>query len=280
MKRITRRRLLIGIFLILLPGLLSWARWRPAQRYEPTPKAAHEFRVVSWNVGYFASIKDKNLRDTDMPQIGKLLTDLDADVIILQELREAQQASKIANLLGEDWTATTVGTGHGKQVLAVLTDRPILETEELDCGSRNALGVSLEGNDGEKVYLLGVHHPHPGWSVDENISSIRCAMTHLAERPETKKITAGDFNYHFTPHGDDELYREISQTFADSTTTLGSTYYARTRIDHFFHTPKTLTATNASGMIDLPLRFAKVPGFRDHRPIVVTYRDLPFSEEE
>ena len=53
---------------------------------------------------------------------------------------------------------------------------------------------------------------------------------------------------------------------------IGETYYAHTRIDHIFHNPKTLKVLeNKSGLIDISPRMAGVPGFRDHRPIVVTY---------
>jgi hypothetical protein len=98
----------------------------------------------------------------------------------------------------------------------------------------------------------------------------------VADRDEPVRIIAGDFNYNFDPDGNgfgnQALYGQITEVVSDSTAAIGETYYGHTRIDHVFHFPKELgVVTGASGMIDLPLRFAQVPGFRDHRPIVITY---------
>ena len=98
----------------------------------------------------------------------------------------------------------------------------------------------------------------------------------IADRDEPVRIISGDLNYNFDPDkngfGTQSLYDEITEVVSDSTAAIGETYYGHTRIDHVFHFPKELgVVREASGMIDLSLRFAKVPGFRDHRPIVITY---------
>ena len=98
----------------------------------------------------------------------------------------------------------------------------------------------------------------------------------IADRDEPVRIMAGDLNYNFDPDGNgfggQALYDEITEVVSDSTAAIGETYYGHTRIDHVFHFPKELgVVSEASGMIDLSVRFANVPGFRDHRPIVITY---------
>ena len=93
---------------------------------------------------------------------------------------------------------------------------------------------------------------------------------------------AGDLNYNFDPklseNGKNALYSEVMGVLSDSTISIGETYYAHTRIDHVFHHPEGLKVVEEnSGMVDLPMRFAKVPGWRDHRPVVTTYETGSFE---
>ena len=134
------------------------------------------------------------------------------------------------------------------------------------------LGVSFKDDAGAACYIVGVHSPHPVRGSADTVASIRGALVAAGERSEEIRIVAGDMNYDFDPTDRDEFYEEIVGDFGDSTASLGETYYAHTRIDHMFHHPKRLpVVSEASGMVDISFRFAQVPGFRDHRPIVVTY---------
>ena len=82
-----------------------------------------------------------------------------------------------------------------------------------------------------------------------------------------------NYSVNFDINTSGELYSIIMEDFGDSTIDIGETYYAHTRIDHIFHYPRDLKVVKQeSGMIDLGFRFRKVPSFRDHRPIVVSYQ--------
>lgn len=259
-----------GIVFVLL--LSAWVRHRFATRFEYVVPGPHDFRVVTWNVGYFAPVSDKNLRDVDLESVAELLSGLSADVVVLQELGQVGQAGQIADLLGEGWNVYEEETGHGNQVMAILSPREFRSAESFECGGRTTLGVSLYAGNHRPVYVVGVHSPHPARGIEENAENIRCALAHAASKTEDVRIITGDLNYNFDPGSEGEFYSEIMQTFGDGTLALGETYYARTRIDHMFHFPKELKVVEkGSGMVDLPVRFAKVPGFRDHRPLVVTY---------
>ena len=234
---------------------------------------ANEFRVATWNVGYFAAIEDKNVRDIDLSPITETIRAFYADVVILQELRSLDQPRVILHGLGEQWHEYSVETGHGNQVLSIFTRIRSRETEEFECGGRKVKALSLVTSSGKSVYIVGVHSPHPVRGMDDTVASIRCALAHAIDRSEDVRIIAGDMNYNFDPNDEEgNLYHEIRKSFGDATIGVGETYYAHTRIDHVFHYPKNLTLVeHSSGLVDLSLRFAKVPGFRDHRPIVVTY---------
>ena len=76
----------------------------------------------------------------------------------------------------------------------------------------------------------------------------------------------------FDPDAAKPIYQDIVSDHGDGTLAIGETYYAHTRIDHVFHYPKDLPILQAeSGLVDLETHLASVPGFRDHRPIVVSY---------
>lgn len=252
---------------------LGWARWRPAQRFEFQELKDTELRLATWNVGYFAATNNKNLRDVDIARIVEILDGITADAVVLQELSSMKQADAIASGLGENWQAYSVETGHQGQILAVLSDLPCEKVYSDEAGGRNMIGVSLGNNTEEQIFILGVHSPHPARGMSDTIDNIRGAVAMVSNRDEPIRIIAGDMNYNFdADNASGPLYEEITDVLSDSTETIGETYYAHTRIDHVFHYPETLEVVEeSSGMIDLPMRFANVPGFRDHRPIVVTY---------
>ncbi|MAE65513.1 MAG: hypothetical protein CMJ18_14680 [Phycisphaeraceae bacterium] len=270
-----KRKRWIALLIVLALMLLSftWMRWRPAQRFESSLPRHQEFRVATWNVGYFSMTRDKNVRKTDLKPIVETIRALHADVVILQELGSLDHPETIAGELGEDWNAYAVETGHGRQVLAILSRSESRETGDCECGGRKVKTVSLKSRTGRSVFVAGVHSPHPARGPSDTVDNIRCVISRARDRTEEIRIIAGDMNYNFDPdREEDELYREIRSDFGDGTSSLGETYYAHTRIDHVFHYPESLEVVEeGSGLLDLSWRFANVPGFRDHRPIVVTY---------
>jgi len=266
----------LSLVLVVAAAASIWLWRRPATRFSCQKVDADEFRLVTWNVGYFALTNDKNARDVDISRISEVLKDISADVAVVQELRSLKQADMIAQLLGDAWHAHAVKTGHGEQVLAVFSKLSDNAVDVHEGGGRKLIGLSLCDDRGRRLYIVAVHSPHPGRGMPETIANIRSAISLLMSRDESVRIMAGDFNYNFDPDGngfgDSALYEEITKAAADSSAEIGETYYGHTRIDHVFHFPKKMKVVpEASGMVDLSPRFANVPGFRDHRPVVVTY---------
>ncbi len=273
MMSIRRKWIILSLIPALLLFSVFWMRWRPAKRFAYSFPKKSEFRVVTWNVGYFSAVENKNVRAVDLKPITEIIRSLHADVIILQELGSLEQPNVILQGLGEGWNACSVETGHGTQVLSIITRSIIRTGDQFVCGGRQIKALSLESRNGKSIYIVGVHSPHPARGISDTVENIRCALSHAMNRSEQVRIVAGDMNYNFDPQDKESpLYQEILASFGDATIGLGETYYAHTRIDHVFHYPKTLPVVkDKSGLVDLSVRFAKVPGFRDHRPIVVTY---------
>lgn len=263
---------LLTIFSLLLLVTCLWVRWRPAQKFKFNERSDQTLRIVTWNVGYFAFVKNKNMRDTDLQEVTGILKKAAPDIIVLQELGDLKQPDDIAAKLGPAWSAYSCKTGHGSQVISVLTKLPVLKEEQIECGGRKAIGLSAINPEGRSLYVLGIHAPHPVRGMKKNLESIQCALSQANSEDRDISIVAGDFNYNFDPGNVEGYYSEVLRNFGDSTVDIGETYYAHTRIDHIFHKPSDLKVlTEESGIIDFGIRFANVPSFRDHRPIVVTY---------
>lgn len=264
--------LVLGVF----GAFCLWAKWRPAMRFNFRELKPGEFRLVTWNVGYFALAGNKNLRDIDITRIVQTLKDVSPNAVVLQEVGSTGQAEEISKGLGPDWSSFSVKTGHSGQVLSVLSNLPGKLSDTKEAGGRELIGVSLGNEPEQAIFIAGVHSPHPARGIANTAENIRGAVSMAEAREEPVRIVAGDLNYNFdlkeSKSSANSLYQEITRIMSDSTAELGETYYAHTRIDHVFHFPKELKVINeASGIIDLSVRFDRVPGFRDHRPIVITY---------
>ncbi|OED38131.1 hypothetical protein AB833_20845 [Chromatiales bacterium (ex Bugula neritina AB1)] len=271
--KVNRKPLIFLLLLFVTAALLLWARWRPAQRFDLSAVSTSDFRLVTWNVGYFAITANKNMRDLDVNEVSNVLKAIDAQVVILQELGELLQATRIAGNMGTNWQAYSVSTGHNGQVLTILSPLDVEFEEDIICGGRATKGVTIQDGINKSVYVLGVHSPHPARGMAAKIASIRCSIEHARTRSEAIRLVAGDLNYNFEENRSGGLYTDILTDFGDGTIAAGETYYAHTRIDHVFHYPKTLTVVqDESGMVDLDTRIADIPGFRDHWPIVVSYQ--------
>lgn len=275
-SRKLRRRILLFVLAVtgLFIGFCIWARHRPADRFDPSVPKEGQIRIVTWNVGYFTPLKIKSARDRDAKTIAEVLSQINAHIIVLQELGSLEQVQLIAEELGEEWIARSAATGHPGQHLGVLTVYSIVEAEIRKAGGKYMLGVRFEDVDGVEIFLVALHAPHPYRKGEENVEYLRYANAWAYNEAGRIRILAGDFNYHFSARKDTEahtLYSEFQQAFSDSTASIGRTYYARLRIDHIFHAPKGLEVVeNGSGIIDLPLHLARGIGWWDHRPIVVT----------
>jgi endonuclease/exonuclease/phosphatase family metal-dependent hydrolase len=270
-----RKSPMIASLAVALTGAAVQARWRPVKLGRPSVPADDDFRVVTWNVGYFSPVPVKSAQSSDTGPIIDVLRKTFSHVVILQELGSARQADQIAHSLGDDWMAYTVPSGIRGQFLSALTCLPTESIKVKQAGGKKMLGMSVRFKS-QSMFVLALHAPHPVRGPLRTRRYIRLATEWARGRTEDFVLLAGDLNYHFAlpgkPRGmTNKLYDEIQSDFADSTASIGPTFYARTRIDHVFHSPKNLSVVlDGTGVMALPLRFGSRPGWRDHRPIVVT----------
>lgn len=261
---------------LVLAGVGVWARWRPAREFVPGPPGRDELRIVTWNVGYFSAQRIKAARPSDTDAIVAVLRQTNAHLIALEELGSKEQTDEIARGLGGDWNAHSTATGHPGQFLGALSRLPVSSTEQREAGGKKMLGLSVQLGGGRRAFFLSMHAPLPLGGKAKALDYIRTGVAWTRDRPEEIRVLAGDLNWNFPPpKGDavetDELYREIRAFSADGTAPIGLTFYAHTRIDHVFYTPSNLPlVASGCGIINPQDRYARAPGWRDHRPVVVT----------
>jgi len=251
-------------------------------------------RVMTWNVGYFTPLPDKNMREVDCQSAASLIVKSEAQVVVLQELGSLKMGEMIAEQVQKDskkgWRFTGVKTGLGNQVIGVVTCFEVKETTGLIAGKRKMLGVKLRDDRGGDFMVVGLHAPHPIRRGKDNTFSYVKAGFELAKREgEGRSLVIGDLNVDFDVEGGEvaDFYKELLVGFEDVTAGLGETYYMGKRLDYVF-SEKALgwqSLYGDSGMIDLGddwPSFWAVPGPRDHRPVVLTFLlsgEAPFSRE-
>ena len=279
-KHRRRRKILAAVVAVFL-GLVGfglWARWRPAKPFVPGPPATDELRIVTWNVGYFPALPKKTARLSDTDAIIAVLRQTDAHLIALQELGSIEQIDEIARGLEGDWHTYCVAAGHRGQFLGALSRLAVSSREQREAGGKKMVGLSLQLAEGRSAFFLSLHAPHPVRGRAKTLEYIRTGVSWARDRPDDFRVMAGDLNWHFPRVSEDageghDLYREIRSFCADSTAAIGPSFYAHTRIDHVFHAPENLpVVASGSGIIDPANRWARAPGWRDHRPIVVTIK--------
>ena len=175
-------------------------------------------RVVTWNVGRLYSPTHNNrLDDADVPRVAHVLDELDADVVLLQELVDARQLDAIVAHLSR-------------------TRAPAFEERSLGSSNRNTVIASFELDAGERAAAISAH-------LDDFSPERRAEQAHalaaLAEdRAEEMVVAGGDFNLDpawavGTANARDvETFTRLTRTFADAGREAGATLVGLWRVDH------------------------------------------------
>ena len=155
-------------------------------------------RVVSYNVHGCVG-RD---RQRDVPRIARILRELDADVIALQELACPGEGQGPVDVLSEltglpaIWTPTHQrgGTLYGN---ALLTRLPVLQQQVLDLSfadhePRSALDVLLAADDA--ALRIRVIATHLGLRPAERRHQVRKLLDLAAHAPDTITLLLGDIN--------------------------------------------------------------------------------------
>jgi endonuclease/exonuclease/phosphatase family metal-dependent hydrolase len=244
--------------------------------YQLTKRNPNDLRIVTWNVGGAGGHGGRSLDNQFLPHVASVLKELDADLILLQEIAYEKQVSRLSRRLDGQWEAM-VSNGGGRSV-AILAQRGRLYSRISPDKKYNGLAASYRSPDKPPVFLMNIHaDPYSaqrrnrlvGWATDDLMSRF----------PDHLKILAGDLNLDididkrrdlFTDdeYLDIETYNYVAQRLSDVTLNTGSTAEPDRRLDYIFADVKRLKVVRAG-----PWKGKRVADM-DHDPVVA---DLKFE---
>jgi endonuclease/exonuclease/phosphatase family metal-dependent hydrolase len=253
-------------------SLHGWNR----HSYQLTKRNPNELRIVTWNVGGAGGHGGRSLGDQFLYHVATVLKELDADLILLQEIAYEKQVSRLSRTLGGKWE-TMASNGGGRSV-AMLAQRGRLYSRISPNKKYNGLAASYRTPGKPPVFLMNIHaDPYSaqrrnrliGWATDVLMSRF----------PDHLKILAGDLNLDididkrrdlFTDdeYLDIETYNYVVQRLSDVTLNTGSTAEPDRRLDYIFADLKRLKVVRAG-----PWKGKRVADM-DHDPVVA---DLKFE---
>lgn len=237
---------------------------------DPGPPQRDEFRVALANVhlGLDATARHRG------PELGAVLADLDADVIVLNEVDRGWYVSGAADLLATYRAATGMTAVFGPTAdplwgNAVLTRLPVLEVarERLPAGrdplGRGVLTVVVQRPGGERVAIVATHLSDVDEQGDTRLPQAQALAGITARLRERglEVLVVGDLN---TAPGDPALAvleDLLVRSLPDSVRTFPASS-PRVQIDHVLVPPAW----------DVERARAVNTGLTDHRLVDVTLR--------
>ena len=253
-------------------SLHQWHR----HSYQLTDRHPDDLRIVTWNVGGAGGHGGRSLDDQFLHHVATVLKELDADLILLQEIAHEKQVSRLSRMLGDKWE-TMVSNGGGRSV-AILAQRGRLFSQTRPDKKYNGLAASYRAPGKPPVFLMNIHADP--YSAQQRNRLIGWATDVLMSRfPDHLKILAGDLNLDidiekrrdlFTDdeYLDIETYNYVAQRLSDVTLNTGSTAEPDRRLDYIFADVKRLKVVDAG-----PWKGKRVADM-DHDPVVA---DLKFQ---
>jgi endonuclease/exonuclease/phosphatase family metal-dependent hydrolase len=226
-------------------------------------------RVVSWNVGRLYTPSSNNrLADADLPQVARVLHELDADVVLLQELVEERQLAELCVRLPAYAGRLAEKCRYDRHV-AVLARRalePAFEQYVLEDTGRGLCAVTFSVGHGRRGAAFPVHFDVFDRARRRSQAEEIRALTD--GRQEALVVVGGDLNLDPEWAGrvgsalDVDTYAMFGAQFAEAGLPAGPTLLGLFRVDHLF--------VRGSGLSRLHTRVS--PGRRlpmgDHDPLV------------
>jgi len=151
-------------------------------------------RVVSWNVGRLYTPNSNNrLDDRDIPQVARVLDELDPDVVLLQEFVHAGQLDRLLALLSGYAGALSTNCLYDRHVaaLARVDLEPQFEQHRLDPTGRGLVAVTFSVGAARGA-AFPLH-----FDVFDKLRRRSQAESVLAiteQRSEPLQVIGGDFN--------------------------------------------------------------------------------------
>jgi endonuclease/exonuclease/phosphatase family metal-dependent hydrolase len=233
------------------------------------PARQGRLRVVTWNVGRLYTPSHNNrLDDADVPRVARTLTELEGDVVLLQELRDERQLRGIVDgaralgYIGE----LAAGCGYDRHVAILVRHRlgPAFEHHVLAPTPRGVAAATFSVGDSARALVMAVHldvfaKPRRRVQIE--------ALTALTdERDEQLVVLAGDFNLDpaWAAGVGDALdagsWALLASRFTDAGRAAGPTLLGLLRVDHVLARGPLASAVTRVSPRRLPLG--------DHDPVV------------
>ncbi len=226
-------------------------------------------RVVSWNVGRLYTPSSNNrLDEADIPQVARTLYELDADVVLLQELVDQAQLAALLGRLGGYAGRLAEACRYDRHVAALVRERlaPAFEQEVLEPTGRGLVTATFEIAHG----LRGAAHPLHFDVFDKRRrrAQAEAIAAITAQRREPLQVVGGDLNLDPELAGrigdamDVGTFALLREHFVDAGRSAGPTLLGFLRVDHLL----------VRGAIVERLHTRVSPGRRlpmgDHDPLV------------
>ena len=241
------------------------------------PRQPDDLRIVSWNVGGAGGYGGRSLKNEFLPHIAAVLKELNADLILLQEVASPHQVQRLTRKLGGRWEVI-VSTGGGS-LLAVLGQRGSLQSQTRLTHSFRSQAASYQAPGLPPVLVINLH-ASPYSAKERNAQIGRATDTLMSHNSGHLKILAGDLNLDvdiekrrdlFTDdeYLDVETYNYLVQHFSDVAQNTGSTAEPDRRLDYIFADVARVKVIRAG-----PWKGRRVADM-DHDPVVA---DLKFEK--
>jgi endonuclease/exonuclease/phosphatase family metal-dependent hydrolase len=193
-------------------------------------------RVLTWNVGRFYTPTHNNrLDDHDIPQVAAVLHELDADVVLLQELVDVLQLRAILARTHQEYAgALAEDCDYDRKCAALVKKRlePRFEQHTL-APSRRGTVLARLGVNGVRLTAASVHFDVFDRQRRRSQARALAAITDACD--DEVVLVAGDLNY--DPRWgrdllDREMWSVLTERLDDAGRDLGPTLLGMMRIDH------------------------------------------------
>ena len=247
--------------------------------YHLATRQPDDLRIVSWNVGGAGGYGGRSLKNEFLPHIAAVLKELNADLILLQEVASPHQVQRLSRKLGGRWEVI-VSTG-GSSLLAILGQRGRLQSQTRLTQSVRSQAASYQQPGMPPVLVINLH-ASPYSAKERNAQIGRATDVLMSHNSGHLKILAGDLNLDvdidkrrdlFTDdeYLDVETYNYLVQHFSDVAQNTGSTAEPDRRLDYIFLKAGQINVIRAG-----PWKGRRVADM-DHDPVVA---DLQIKESE
>jgi endonuclease/exonuclease/phosphatase family metal-dependent hydrolase len=239
----------------------------PSPTPPPSGSGGGKIRIMTWNIHF-----GKNASGVlNLDGQAKVMADSGADVIVLQEVYQGDQATKFPQLLqqrtGRTWyshwtpSSTTSSTGQG---LLTLSRLPLAAKNKMNYEGTVFSRVQVSVG-GVPVSILGVHLEYTDKA--KRTRQLNAMMTWARNFAGHPRVVGGDFNSWWGESWIATMEKEYTDTWQDVTGSdqNGYTLNNAVRFDYLFR------ALDSNWRLQPTSCWVPATSLSDHRPVVAEY---------